>query len=189
MGILCRNEYCAHRLHWCFSFLNSYLYFRIKLFDFPSGPCIINYEKTMLDVVVLIHHPRHDYQHIIIIIIIIIIFSNLNMKFSGIQKHYCFLIIELWQPIMTHRTNICSHSVSNQKTAGYIALATILPALQLSHTAQRPYHILTSCLNDNFKRKKEWSLQGEKEQGQWANITLFIGMWGTRKGKLQDENM
>jgi len=52
---------------------------------------------------------RHHHQHIIIIV-----FSNLYMKHSGIQMHYCSVTIQLWQPIMTHRTNICSHSVSNQ---------------------------------------------------------------------------
>jgi hypothetical protein len=180
MGILYRSESCPHRLHWNASSY-SYLYFKIKLFDFPSGPCTINYEKTMLDVAVLIHH-RRDYQHIIIIII----FSNLNMNLSGIQMHYCSLIIELWQPIMTHRTNIRSHSVSNQKTAGLIELATILPALLLSHTAQRPYHMymyLTSCLNDNLKRRTEWSIQGEKEQGHWANMHLVYWNVGYKEGE------
>ena len=64
------------------------------------------------------------------------------MKLSGIQMHYFSLIIDFLQPLIIHRTNNCSHSVTNRQIAGHTQQASTIPALQLSHTAQRPYHIL-----------------------------------------------
>jgi hypothetical protein len=93
----------------------------------------------MLDVAVLIHLRRHHHhQH-----------NNNNNIFSNL-KHEAFrntnallsLIVEFLQRLIMQRTNICSCSVLNQETAGHIELANILPALQLSHTEQKPYHIL-----------------------------------------------
>jgi len=37
--------------------------------------------------------------------------------------------------------------------------------------------------NDNLKRKTEWSLQGEKEQSQWANIHLVYWNVGYKEGE------